>query len=495
MNTIGTILCLKSITKTYPGVTALDRVSLEFEEGEIHALMGENGAGKSTLIKTVSGAVVPDEGEIEVGGHVYHSMTPALSKEEGIGVIYQEFNLVPSMSVAENVFLGERIGGKYVADIVKMKAEAVGIFKELGVDIDPEVQVGQLSVAKQQIVEIAKAIHRDVKVLIMDEPSAAIAETEVENMLKLVELLKRKGVTVVYISHRLEEVMRIADRVSILRDGTYVGTELIQNITRKDLITKMVGRELEEEFANRKPIADEVVLEVKNLTGNGDKDISFQLHKGEILGVAGLVGAGRTELVKVIYGEAHKDSGEIILRGKKADIGTTKKAVSAGIGLVPEDRKREGAFLNYAIDWNISIMSIQSLSRFCIVDNRKTQEVVEQYASRLKIKASSLKQKAANLSGGNQQKVVVAKVLAANTDIIIFDEPTRGIDVGAKQEIYQIMNELADAGISIIMISSEMEELMGMSDRIMVLHEGRKIGELTRDQFDQKRILEMASGV
>lgn len=494
MDTISTVLCLKNITKTYPGVIALDHVSLEFEAGEIHALMGENGAGKSTLIKIISGAVTPDEGEIQIGGHTYHAMTPALSKTEGIGVIYQEFNLVPSMSAAENVFLGERVGGKYITDFTKMKEEAARIFSNLGVDIDPDVQVGQLSVAKQQIVEIAKAIHKDVKVLIMDEPSAAIAEAEVENMLKIVKLLKEKGVTIIYISHRLEEVMNIADCVSVLRDGTYAGTDRIENITRKDLITRMVGRELNEEFTERKPVTGEVVLELKNVTGNGNHDISFTLHKGEILGLAGLVGAGRTELAKVIYGAARLERGEIFLKGKKVNIHSTKQAVSYGIGLVPEDRKREGAFLNYMIDWNIAIMSMRRLSRYFIVDNKKTKELSEEFSERLKIKAPSLKQKVANLSGGNQQKVVVAKVLAANTDIIIFDEPTRGIDVGAKQEIYQIMDELVKEGISIVMISSEMEELIGMSDRIIVLHEGRKTGELDREEFDQKRILEMASG-
>lgn len=495
MDDIGEVLRLEGITKMYPGVTALNQISLEFQEGEVHALMGENGAGKSTLIKVISGAVTPDCGKIRIGGHTYASMTPIHSKEEGIGVIYQEFNLVPSMSAAENVFLGDHIGGKYTADFSRMKREAASIFKELGVEIDPECQVGQLSVAKQQIIEIAKAIYKNVKVLIMDEPSAALANAEVDNLLKIVKKLKHKGVTIIYISHRLEEVFRIADRVSILRDGTYVSTDSIEDITRKELITKMVGRELNEEFEERKPVPDEVVLEVRNLTGNGDYDISFQLRKGEILGVAGLVGAGRTELAKMLYGEVRLDSGEILLKGQKVTIHSTKQAVSCGIGLVPEDRKREGAFLNYPIDWNISIMSVQQLSKFCVVSQKDIEELSQHFSKRLRIKTPSLKQKVANLSGGNQQKVVVAKVLAAHTEIIIFDEPTRGIDVGAKQEIYQLMDQLVKEGISILMISSDMEELIGMSDRIMVLSEGRKMGELPRKLFDQKRILEMASGI
>lgn len=457
--------------------------------------MGENGAGKSTLIKIISGAVKPEEGKIEIGGHAYTSMTPALSKEEGIGVIYQEFNLVPSMSAAENVFLGEHVGGNYMVDFVTMKKEAAGIFRELGVDIDPDCQVGQLSVAKQQIVEIAKAIHKDAKVLIMDEPSAALANTEVDNMLEIVKRLKSRGVTVIYVSHRLDEIFKIADRISILRDGTYISTDEVRDITRKDLITKMVGRELNEEFADRKPVTGEVILEVKNLTGNGDKDISFELHKGEILGLAGLVGAGRTELAKVLYGEAPMDSGEIILKGKTVKIRSAKQAISYGIGLVPEDRKREGAFLNYPIDWNISIMSVQKLSKFCVMEQTKIEKLSRDFAEKLRIKTPSLQQKVGNLSGGNQQKIVVAKVLAAKTDIIIFDEPTRGIDVGAKQEIYQLMDQLVSEGISIIMISSEMEELIGMSDRIVVLHEGKKTGEIARDEFDQKQILELASGL
>ena len=494
MDVIETVLQLKQITKTYPGVVALDKVSLEFGEGEIHALMGENGAGKSTLIKVVSGAITPDSGEICVGGKRYSHMTPALSKECGIGVIYQEFNLVGSMSAAENVFLGERVGGKYVADFSGMQRKAQQIFSDLGVDIDPAEHVDQLSTAKQQVVEIAKAMSQNAKILIMDEPSASLANAEVQNMLDLVMRLKEKGVTIIYISHRMDEVFQIADRVSVLRDGCYIATEKIGDVTRKKLIKQMVGRELKEEFAERKPVNSEVVLEVKNLSGNGDRDISFQLRKGEILGFAGLVGAGRTELAKMLYGAVKPDSGEIYVKGQKAVIHTTQQAISHGIGLIPEDRKNEGAFLEYPIDWNVSIMSIRRLSKFFTVMDRRVKDVSKKYADRLRIKTPTLQQKVKNLSGGNQQKVVLAKVLAAETDIVILDEPTRGIDVGAKQEIYQLMDQLVAEGISIIMISSEMEELIGMSDRIIVLHEGRITGEISRAEFDQNRVLAMASG-
>ncbi len=472
----------------------MNQVSLQFQQGEIHALMGENGAGKSTLIKVISGAIQPDEGTIEINGNSFNHMTPALSRNQGIGVIYQEFNLVPSMSAAENVFLGECVGGKYVANFQEMIARTRAIFEELGVDIDPQEQVGRLSVAKQQIVEIAKAMSKDVKVLIMDEPSAALANVEVENMLQIVRRLKEKGVTIIYISHRMDEVFEIADAVSILRDGCYIDTKDIHEASRKELITMMVGRELNEEFADREEVHNDVVLEVKNLCGNGDKNISFKLHRGEILGFAGLVGAGRTELAKMLFGDVRADSGEIYVKGQKVSINSPKQAIDCGIGLIPENRKTEGAFLNYPIDWNVAIMNIRKLSRFSVVSEKKVKETAKLYLELLHIKTPSLGQKVGNLSGGNQQKVVLAKVLAAKTDIIILDEPTRGIDVGAKQEIYQLMDQLVAEGNSIIMISSEMEELIGMSDRIIVLHEGKLAGEITRKEFDQKQILEMASG-
>ncbi|MDR1641163.1 MAG: sugar ABC transporter ATP-binding protein, partial [Clostridiales bacterium] len=470
-------------------------VSISFNEGGIHALVGENGAGKSTLIKIISGAIKPDEGKIRFGGKAHSFMTPAISTGLGIGVIYQEFNLVPSLTILENVFLGQKVGGKVMPDFKKMKKRSLELFADLGIDIDVERMVGELSVSKQQLVEIAKAVALDTKLLIMDEPSAAIAQAEVENMMKIVLRLKEKGVTIIYISHRMNEIFSIADTVTVLRDGRHISSQPIGDVTRKDLINLMVGRELSESFPQRQIEHGEVVLEVKGMSGNGNADINFFLRKGEILGFAGLVGAGRTELAKVLFGAAPLEVGVVTVKGKDRRIRNPRQAVFHGIGLIPEDRKSEGGFQDYSILWNVSIMSLHRMSKFSVISRPKERELSNYYASLLKIKTPSYDQLLKNLSGGNQQKVVLAKVLAAQTDIIIFDEPTRGIDVGAKQEIYRLMNELTEQGISIIMISSEMEELMGMSDRIMVMCEGRITGTLEKEDFDQKRILELASNM
>lgn len=492
-----TILKLTNISKTYPGVKALQNVSLEFKEGEIHSIMGENGAGKSTMIKIMSGAIQPDNngGQIEVDGEIIRHMTPALSKNKGISVIYQEFTLVPTMSVVENIFLGEKVGGKIIPDFKKMRKKAKEIFDEFGVDIDLDAMVSELTPGKQQLVEIAKALTKNVKIMIMDEPSASISVADVKTLFSIIQKLKEKKVTIIYISHRMEEVFELSDRVSILRDGTYVGTEDIKKVDRKQLIKMMVGRELNESYPSRNTPIGETVLETVNLCGNGDYNISLKLKKGEILGLAGLVGAGRTELAKVIYGAAKRTSGEIYVKGKKVNISSPRQAINLGIGYIPEDRKNEGCFLNFPIDWNISLINLPNMSKGTVISEKKIEDVSKEYANKLRIKTPSLMQYVKNLSGGNQQKVVVAKTLVAQTDIIIFDEPTRGIDVGAKQEIYLLMNELISQGVSIIMISSEMEELMGMSDRILVMNEGRITGELKKEEYSQTRILEMASGM
>ena len=490
---MGTILELRNITKHYPGVTALDHVSMKFEQGKIHALVGENGAGKSTLIKIISGAIPPSEGRIIFEEKEYERITPAVSSQIGIGVIYQEFNLVPSLSVAENVFLGQKIGGKVMPDFKQMNKMATDLFVELGINLNVNLKVSDLSVAKRQMVEIAKAMIKDAKLLIMDEPSAAIAQAEVENMLKLVMRLKEKGVTIIYISHRMNEIFQISDTATVLRDGKFIDAKPLSEVTRKDLITLMVGRELSESFPPRTVTIGEPVLEVEHLTGNGDFDISFALHKGEILGVAGLVGAGRTELARVIFGTAPIQKGHIRVKGKNVSIHTPGQAIANGIGLIPEDRKNEGGYLEYSILWNISIMSLPKLSKLSVISRKQENALSEKYANLLRIKTPSYEQLLKNLSGGNQQKVILAKVLAAQTDIIIFDEPTRGIDIGAKQEIYHLMNELVEQGVSILMISSEMEELMGMSDRIMVMCEGHCTGFVEKEQFSQSHILELAS--
>lgn len=491
---MAAILQLEDVTKMYPGVIALDNVSLSLEEGEIHALMGENGAGKSTLIKVISGAVTPDQGTVTIGGEKVRQMTPALSRKLGVGVIYQEFNLVPSLSVAENVFLGDRIGGKILIDRETMRTRTKKLLDQLGVELDADRMVGELSVAQQQIVEIAKAISQNARVLIMDEPSAALAMAEAEALLEIVARLKKAGVTILYISHRMDEVFKIAERITVMRDGCYVATVDAKTAKRKDVIALMVGRELKETFPERESRPGEPVLEVEHLYGNGDRDINFCLRKGEILGLAGLVGAGRTELAKVLYGAAKADKGVIRIRGREVRIKNPTQAVKYGIGLIPESRKTEGGFLEYPIRWNISIMSLKRLSRFSVVDTEALERQAVELGDMLRIKMPSLGQLMRNLSGGNQQKVVLAKVLASKAEILIFDEPTRGIDIGAKQEIYKLMNELVEQGKSIIMISSEMEELIGMSDRILVLHEGEITGEVNKDEFSQQRILALASG-
>jgi len=490
------ILEVKHVTKTYPGVVALDDVSFDVEKGEILALIGENGAGKSTVIKSISGAINFDSGSIVIDGKEYQKLTPSMAREAGVGVVYQELNLVPSLSIMENIFLGEKIGpNPYCPQFDEMKRRSEEVMNTLGVKIDVKTQVQMLSTAQMQIVEIAKAVVQNCKVLIMDEPSASIPMAEVENMFEIVRKLKAKGVSVIYISHRLEELFELCDRVTVFRDGRFVVTRNVADITKQDLIKYMIGRELTEKFPVRNAKVSDTVLEVKDLCGNGDFHINLQLHRGEILGLAGLIGAGRTELAKMICGDVHPDSGEIIVNGKAMHAASCADAVERGIGLVPEDRKNEGVFLGYTIEWNIPVMSLRKISKFGFINFRKADELTSTYVRTLEIKTPSVKQEVKNLSGGNQQKVVVAKVLAADNEVLIFDEPTRGIDVGAKQEIYMLMNRLVEEGKSILMISSDMEELLGMSDRIVVLHEGKVSGELAKPQFSQAGVLELASGM
>lgn len=490
------VLQLQHIRKTYPGVVALNDVSLEVKKGEIHALVGENGAGKSTLIKTCSGAVVPDSGKIIVNDKEFDSMTPQLSMKNGIAVIYQEFNLVGGLSVAENVFLGRSIRKGIVIDKKAMIRETEKIFKTLNISIDPNMLVRNLSVGYQQMVEIAKAIQQDAKILIMDEPSAPLTKAEVSTMFEIIDKLKESGVSIIYISHRLDEIFRLSDRVTVLRDGTYIKTLATQDTDVDELISLMVGRELTEKFPVRENcIRDDVVLEVRNLSGNGDKNISFSIRKGEILGLGGLVGAGRTELAQMIFGAAQKTDGTIFLNGKEISPKSPRDAIDLGIALVPEDRKSQGVLLGLSIKKNINMPIYKRISKFSVINRKNENDVAEEYMKDIRIKAPSSQQLVKNLSGGNQQKVILGKWLAANSELIIFDEPTRGIDVGAKYEIYKLMNELVENGKTILLISSEMEELMGMSDRIIVLSEGKMTGEIEKENFNQENIMSYASTV
>ena len=488
------MLELKNITKTYPGVVALNNVSVTVQQGEVHAVMGENGAGKSTMNKIISGAINPDPGgEIIFDGKSYTQMTPALSAENGVAVIYQDINLVTPMTVAENMFMGRKMGKGYSKRRLNKLAQE--IFDEYGFQLDPAMRVERLSPANQQMVEIARAISNNAKIMIMDEPTAPLAAAEVDLLFSIIAKLKAKGVTVIYISHRMDEVFQITERVTVLRDGQYVTTINTADTNRQQLVNLMVGRELNENFPTRKTPVGDVILEAKKLTGNSVENISFRLHRGEVLGFAGLVGSGRSETMELICGAKKMDSGEVWMNGQKMHINSPASAIEHGIGLIPEDRKEQGVILFNTVKFNTSLSAAHKLTKFGFISGKKNKEMAEKYRETLRIKVPHIDQMVVNLSGGNQQKVVLAKTLAADPDVIIFDEPTKGIDVGAKQEIYNLMNELVAQGKAIIMVSSDMEEILGMSDRIIVLHEGLVSGELRREEFSQERVLHLASGL
>ncbi|MDD7444958.1 MAG: sugar ABC transporter ATP-binding protein [Clostridiales bacterium] len=491
------VLELDHIRKEYPGVVALADVTLKLRRGEILGLIGENGAGKSTLIKCCSGAVIPTSGKIRINGKEFDRMTPQLAAENGIAIIYQEFNNVTELSAAENLFLGRPIRKGIVIDRKAMEAEAARAFEQLHININPRELVKNLSVGYQQMIEIAKAIHQNAQVLIMDEPSAPLTNNEVENMFKVVELLKQRGVSIIYISHRLEEIFRLTDRVEVIRDGHYVDTRDTADVDVDQLIRMMVGREMNQKFPPRASCVDEsrVVLELRDVCGNKNKNMSLKLHAGEVLGLGGLVGAGRTELAEMIFGAKPKESGQILLNGKEINPKSPREAIDLGIALVPEDRKRHGTLLTNSIKNNINMPIYQRISKASVIHSGKEKKTAEKYREEIQIKCPTINQLVKNLSGGNQQKVILGKWLAADSQLIIFDEPTRGIDVGAKFEIYKLINALVEQGRSVLMISSEMEELMGMSDRIIVLAEHRMTGELTKEQFNADTIMAYASAI
>ena len=491
------VLELEHIRKEYPGVVALSDVTLQLRRGEILGLIGENGAGKSTLIKCCSGAVVPTSGKIKINGKEFDRMTPQLAAENGIAIIYQEFNNVKELSAAENMFLGRPIRKGISIDRKAMEAEAAKAFQQLHIKINPRELVKNLSVGYQQMIEIAKAVQQNAQVLIMDEPSAPLTNNEVDAMFEVVNLLRNKGVSIIYISHRLEEIFYLSDRIEVIRDGEYVDTLITRNATEDQLIQMMVGREMTTKYPERKPCIDEskVVLELKNVYGNGDKNMSLKIHAGEVLGLGGLVGAGRTELAQVIFGAKPKESGQIFLNGKEINPKSPREAIDLGIAMLPEDRKRHGALLGVSIKNNINMPTYDRISKATVIDLKTERERAEKYRKEIQIKCPTVNQLVRNLSGGNQQKVILGKWLAADSQLIIFDEPTRGIDVGAKFEIYKLINELVEQGRAVLMISSEMEELIGMSDRIIVLAEREMTGELKKEQFDANTIMAMASAI
>lgn len=488
-----TILQLKDITKIYPGVTALNHVSISFKKGEVHAIVGENGAGKSTLIKIITGADIPSSGTIVYDGHSYEKLDPIRSGNIGISAVYQEITMVPGLTVAENIFLGREARKGLFRDVNQINKDAQKLFDDMGVHISPTAIAGELKSVHKKVVEIAKAISRNVKVLILDEPTASLTNTETKMLFSIIDRLRAKGVSIIYISHRMEEIFKISDRCTVMRDGKYVTTIDTGSIDVKELIRLMVGRELTGNYPPKPENAGAVLLQVKNLCSDYLNNISFTLKKGEILGFAGLSGSGRTEVIRAIFGADEKTSGEILLNGKAVDICSPKGAIKNGIGLIPEDRKLQGLILSQPIWENITLGSLTAYSKAGWINCKKESEKIKQMNEFLSIKAPDFHQLVKNLSGGNQQKVVLAKWLATNCDILLFDEPTVGIDVGTKFEIYKIMRMLAEEGKALIMVSSDMPELLGMADRIIVMHEGHIAGELDHTQATQEVILEMAS--
>ena len=491
-----TILRMQGIQKYFSGVHALNGVNFELRAGEVHALMGENGAGKSTLIKVLCGIHKRDGGTVELFGEEVNFDNIAQSQAAGISVIHQELNMMNHLTVAQNMFIGREFISGGLIDDKAMEREAQALFDKMGVKIDPAVKLGDLTVGKQQMVEIAKAVSRDCKLLVLDEPTAALTLPEVEELFKIMLELKSKGIGMIYISHRMDEINRISDRVTVMRDGEYVGTVNTAEVTKDDIVKMMVGRVImgeQKEASNVAPDAP-VVLEVKNLNaGKEVKNISFTLHKGEILGFAGLMGAGRTEVVRALYGADKKQTGEIFINGKKVNIRTPEQATKYGICYLSEDRKRFGLMLDKSVTQNSAIASIDDYISFGLINDSKMREVSAEANAKLRTKTPSMEQLLKNLSGGNQQKVIIARWLMKNSDIFIFDEPTRGIDVGAKSEIYKLMDELVQQGKSIIMISSELPEVLRMSDRILVMCEGRKTGELDISEATQENIMQLAT--
>ena len=495
------VLELKNIYKSFPGVKVLEDVTLQVRPGEVHALMGENGAGKSTLMKILMGIYKADQGSIFLEGKetVIHGPKDAMSK--GISMIHQELNTVLDMEVAENVFVGRELLKKgmeklKIVDIARMREETGKYFREMNIDIDPRAKMRTLSVAEMQLVEIVKAISLNSKIIVMDEPTSAITEKEAAVLFTQIERLKKQGVAIIYISHKMDEIFRISDTITVLRDGQWIGTKPAKELDNDMLIKMMVGRELTDIYPKDPVEIGDVILEVKNLSrGKKVQDASFSLRKGEVLGIAGLVGAGRSELVETIFGLYPKTGGQIFLHGKEVHIKNSADAIKNKMALITEDRKQTGLNLIVSVKENIASVSIGKLSTHGIVNDKKINEVSEKYIKELKIKTPDGNAIVGNLSGGNQQKVVLAKWLLDEPDIIIFDEPTRGIDIGAKRDIYLLINNLAKEGKAVIVISSEMAEVMGICDRILVMAEGRINGEVRREEFSQEVIMGYASNI
>ena len=490
-----TVLKLVDIVKTFPGVRALDGVQLEIMEGEVHALCGENGAGKSTLMKIIAGAQPYTSGHMYVNGEEVQFRSTKEAELKGISMIYQEFNMVTELTVAENMFLGRLPKTKLGSvDWKKLYKDAQAQLDKMGLRINAKEKVANLSVAESQMVEIAKCLTINSKIIIMDEPTAALSDEEMQVLFKIIAELKKNGISIIYISHRMDEIFEISDRLTVFRDGKYVATKKITETGYDDIVHMMVGRAVDNLYPARSYEKQEVVFEARNMISRRCKDVTVQLHKGEILGITGLLGSGCIELSKIIYGAVPKKSGEIYINGQLRDCSSPRKALASGIGFVSDDRKQEGLVLIRSIRENISMSSLKKLTKFISLSKSMENKNVKVQADAMNIKMSSAEQLVGKLSGGNQQKVVFAKVLEAGPDILILDEPTRGVDVGAKAEIYQIMHDLTQLGKSIIIISTDLPELIGVSDRVIVMREGEIVKEFQRGEANQENVLAYASG-
>ena len=490
------MLRMNHISKAFPGVKALNDVSLTVENGDIMALVGENGAGKSTLMKILSGAYEMDEGELWIDDEKIENPTPAKMIEKGVAVIYQELMLLPHLSVAENIYNGRYPKNKYgKIDYKKMNADAKAVLDKLHLPVDPEEKVVNLSVARRQMVEIGKALSKDAKIIVLDEPTAVLADSELEGLFNLVRALSKEGISFVYISHRLKEVFELCNKVTILKDGCFVESGPVEDYDTDKLVARMVGRVMTDIYPEREHVIGETVLKVENLNREGVlHDISFELHRGEILGFAGLAGAGRTETLRAIIGADPYEKGEITYFGKKVKFGTIKEAVDAGIGMVPEERKLQGLHLKHNMIFNMTLPKLSKYSdKFGTISPKQEKKVADEYVDLLQIRPFNSEIITTNMSGGNQQKVVLAKWLASDCKVLFVDEPTRGVDVGAKREIYEILNSLLKEGLSILMVSSELPELIGTCDRICVMNGGRITGVLERGEFTEEKIMSYAT--
>lgn len=490
------ILRLKGINKSFPGVKALTDMELTIRKGEVHALVGENGAGKSTLMKIISGAYHKDSGTMWFDGKEVEVTSPKQSERMGISIIYQELNLIERISVAENVFIGRYPMKNGMVQWKKMNTDAQALFDEYELPINAKTLVRSLTMAQKQMVEIIKAVSINAKIIIMDEPTSSLSSKETESLFRIIRILKERGIGIVFITHRLDEIFETCDRMTVLRDGCYIGCREIKDITKDEMIAMMIGRELTQQYPQRTNELGEVVFEVKNLTDGGVhvKDVSFQARKGEVLGFYGLVGAGRTETMRMIFGADKCVGGQIFLNGQEVRILHPRDAIRQGIGFITENRRDEGLFLRSSVRINTVMVALRKILRKGLISYKTERDVTEDYVKKLRVVTPTIDQRVMFLSGGNQQKVVLAKWLYSGCEFMILDEPTRGIDVGARREIYELINSLVANGKTVIVISSDMEEILGISDRILVMHEGRISGEIRKEEFSQNLVTKYAVG-